>query len=206
MTRLCRVCVAVGFFLIYIAAMLTFVFVFGTNAELYRALQQKYGVEEEHMQEADDALAAYLRGDAHALENTDFFGERALHHMKDVYDLFALLRRTMYALYAVGIPCVVIGWRRGNPHIAAGTASAAFLLCGGILCIWALADFSGLFTLFHRIAFSNDLWLLPESELLIRICPEGLFSDMLLRILLGTLCVVVAVPLASALARRRKFS
>jgi len=196
---------AVGFVLLYVAAMLTCVCVIGTNASLYYSLQKKYGVEEERLREADDALAAYLRGDGHALENTCLFGERELAHMRDVYVLFVRLRAVMRALYAVGIACVLAGLRGGNPHRAAGIASVIFLTCGGILGIWAAADFTGLFTLFHRIAFSNDLWLLdPDTELLIRICPEGMFSDMLLRILLWTVCAVAVVPLATALIRRKK--
>ena len=37
-------------------------------------------------------------------------------------------------------------------------------------------DFNRLFILFHRIAFTNDLWLLnPRTDLLIRLMPIGFF-------------------------------
>ena len=40
----------------------------------------------------------------------------------------------------------------------------------------ALIDFDGLFVTFHRIAFTNDGWLLnPRTDLLIRLMPESFF-------------------------------
>ena len=51
-------------------------------------------------------------------------------------------------------------------------------LIGG-LTAWGIADFDSLFTAFHRLLFSNDLWLLdPKTDLLIRICPESMFAEM----------------------------
>jgi integral membrane protein (TIGR01906 family) len=55
----------------------------------------------------------------------------------------------------------------------------------GAFAIWAAVDFDGAFTFFHRLLFTNDLWLLdPRTDLLIRICPESMFAAMGLRIAL----------------------
>ena len=42
--------------------------------------------------------------------------------------------------------------------------------------VWGLCDFGGLFVSFHRLAFTNDLWLLnPAIDLLVRLMPTSLF-------------------------------
>ena len=42
-----------------------------------------------------------------------------------------------------------------------------------------MLDYDRFFTAFHRLAFTNDLWLLnPRTDLLIRLMPEGLFMDL----------------------------
>ena len=46
------------------------------------------------------------------------------------------------------------------------------------------ADFGTLFTRFHLLAFTNDLWLLnPETDLMIRMLPQEFFEKMALRLL-----------------------
>jgi len=46
------------------------------------------------------------------------------------------------------------------------------------LTVWAAVDFSGLFVLFHRISFTNDLWLMDyRRDLIVRLMPIGLFMD-----------------------------
>ena len=42
--------------------------------------------------------------------------------------------------------------------------------------ILACIDFNSLFVLFHKVAFTNDLWLLnPQTDLLIRLMPIEFF-------------------------------
>ena len=58
-----------------------------------------------------------------------------------------------------------------------GLAPLALLVPLGAFAIWAAADFSGAFTFFHHLLFTNDLWLLdPQTDLLIRICPSSMFA------------------------------
>ena len=45
-----------------------------------------------------------------------------------------------------------------------------------ILALLACIDFDSLFILFHKVAFTNDLWLLnPQTDLLIRLMPIEFF-------------------------------
>ena len=53
-------------------------------------------------------------------------------------------------------------------------------LAAGVLF---MTDFHRYFMIFHEIFFKNDLWLLdPDTDLLIRMLPEGFFFDMVARI------------------------
>lgn len=57
---------------------------------------------------------------------------------------------------------------------------AAFL---AVLGIAVARDFNAVFTLFHEIFFDNDLWMFdPAEDYMIRMLPEGLFFDFVLRI------------------------
>ncbi len=56
------------------------------------------------------------------------------------------------------------------------TGMLAVLVAAALLVPWAAIDFNSLFILFHRIAFTNDLWLLdPRTDLLIRLMPTEFF-------------------------------
>ena len=45
-----------------------------------------------------------------------------------------------------------------------------------VIVVLAAIDFNSLFILFHKVAFTNDLWLLnPQTDLLIRLMPIEFF-------------------------------
>ena len=65
--------------------------------------------------------------------------------------------------------------------------------------VWALADFEGLFVTFHRVAFTNDGWLLnPGTDMLIRLMPVDFFISLGIR---GALWALIAPALLGIAAR-----
>ena len=74
-------------------------------------------------------------------------------------------------------------------------------LCIGTGAVFAVAlaligvistDFSKYFIVFHKIFFTNDLWILdPRTDMLINIVPEGFFFDTAARIALVFAVIVV---------------
>ena len=61
-----------------------------------------------------------------------------------------------------------------------------------------MTDFHRYFMIFHEIFFKNDLWLLdPDTDLLIRMLPEGFFLDMAKRIGFIFLILMVIVLVIS---------
>ncbi len=68
------------------------------------------------------------------------------------------------ALALLGAGTMLPGLRRPMAE-GALTGLAVFGGAAAVLVLWGLADFDGLFTAFHRIAFTNDGWLLDPSKL-----------------------------------------
>ena len=170
-------------FFLYLAFLLAMLHIVGTDAGLYYRLQMKAGIlpeagiSAEELKNADAALAKYLRGDAAALDESPF-GATEIAHMRDCFDLFVLLREVTTACAVAAAVCLLIGKcrdiRRGA--IWAAGVLAVFLAA---MALWGIFDFDSLFTAFHRLLFTNELWLLnPETDLLIRICPESMFAAM----------------------------
>lgn len=179
----------------------------------YEKEYEKYGVLYDLEMEMTDAMAVteemmdYLRGNREDLvvhtvvdgEEREFFNDREKAHMIDVKNLFIgglWLRRGAVLLLIVAVVLLIwmkADWKRILPK--------SFLISMGSLIgvtagagILFMSDFNKYFTIFHEIFFDNDLWLLdPDTDLLIRMLPEGFFADMVVRI--GIIFLVLMVSL-----------
>ena len=134
----------------------------------------------------------------------DAFNAREIAHMEDCQRLFDLLR-TLRLGFAVAAALLVLlslilEWKE-KPARAVSVApmwigSLILIVPLGVFALWAAIDFSSAFNFFHRLLFTNDLWLLnPETDLLIRICPSSMFESMGLRIGLRAGVILLGVPL-----------
>lgn len=217
-TKLGAIGLTLGLVALMLILILTAVHGVGTDAALYYKLQSDAailpgaGISDEALRDLDGRLADYLAGDAKALYDGEdvveatidgavrpAFDERELAHLFDCYDLFALLRKVRTRLIPWAVLLIAGGaWLLGERkriRRCALLSPLVLLVPLGAFGIWAAVDFDGAFTFFHRLLFSNDLWLLdPGTELLIRICPESMFMAMGLRIALWGLAALVAVP------------
>ena len=103
------------------------------------------------------------------------FNAKEQQHMADVQDLFSLCRWIGWgcagAIVLIGLALRKnMHWRtfRRTLMVILGIVTAVIVLA----CI----DFDSLFVLFHKVAFTNDLWLLnPQTDLLIRLMPIEFF-------------------------------
>ena len=180
------------------------------------------GISDGDLRMLDGRLAAYLSGDEAALEAPDAdyasgtsfpeimsvevfgetrpaFNEQEMAHMEDCAALFALLRKVRKRLIPWAVLLIVGGayllQDRKRARRAAWLSPLILLIPLGAFAAWAAIDFDGAFTFFHRLLFSNDLWLLdPRTDLLIRICPQSMFMAMGLRIALWSAAALAAVP------------
>ena len=142
------------------------------------------------------------------------FGDREIDHMEDVRALVRAVGSTRdlgTVLVVLGGGLAILarprdGLRSVLNAVSRGAAATIGLLA--LLGAIALADFGALFTQFHLVSFTNDLWMLdPRTDNLIRIFPFGFWLEATLtlavRCAFWSVLVLVGALTLSALARRR---
>ena len=168
----------------------------------YKKAYEKYGVLDDLDMKMQDVMhvteemMAYLRGNRADLvvdtivdgEEQEFFNDREKAHMVDVKNLFVgglWIRRIAILIFALAVILLAktkSNWKRLLLKcflIGFGVFIGIVGIVGGLVA----SNFNKYFLIFHKVAFRNDLWLLnPETDLLIRMLPEGFFLDMVMRI------------------------
>ena len=170
-----------------------------SNTDVAAALGQLV----DYMEGREDSIQLTVRVDG---KKTDMYNQREIDHMVDVRALYQAWRgiRTLGALLAAGMLYLCVRMMRRD---ALKVLSKGFLIaCGVFACllaaigIWVAVDFTGFWTAFHLLFFTNDLWLLdPRTSRMILICPERLFYDIVLRFG-GWFALALAVLLAACVA------
>lgn len=166
-------------------------------------------------------MMAYLRGDRDVLsvETTvegrqqDFFNEQDRFHMAEVRDLFIGGLDLRLGACAAAVLCIIIliflraDWRKIVPR----SYWIVLAVIGVLLAVFAAAaviDFNAVFVGFHHIFFDNDLWLFdPAEDYMIRMLPEGLFADMVVRIgvlFAGGMIVLFILSMLPGILERKK--
>jgi integral membrane protein (TIGR01906 family) len=105
------------------------------------------------------------------------YSEEERFHMKDVRNL--VLASLVLMLILIGF--VVFAEKRD--FLIGGIISFGLL---GLFALFSLIDFSWGFTIFHKIFFTNDYWLLPMDSLLIQMYSADFFYRCVIRIILYT--------------------
>lgn len=178
-----------------------------SDFDLYRAEYEKYGVLDELNMTMGDTIyvtremMAYLNGEREELkaETTvdgiwrDFFNEQDRLHMKDVKQIFDWSKRIWFMAGLTGsfsfvllLICFfcektdaekIILWKvlwKVYRNVA-GLVLLAGVAAGGVVS----RNFDYWFTWFHEKVFTNRLWMFDaEKDYMIRMLPEGFFSDM----------------------------
>ncbi len=191
-----------SFSVIAILLISSFEIVMYADFSVYQKEYEKYDVLDELDMDMEDVMhvteemMAYLRGDRDTLsvvttvegKEQDFFNKQDRFHMGEVRDLFIGGLNIRTGAVIVSLICLVFliaskarlkKILARSYQIALGITGAAVLFIGAA----AIIDFNAVFVQFHHIFFDNDLWLFdPAEDYMIRMLPEGLFADMVLRI------------------------
>lgn len=166
-------------------------------------------------------MMAYLRGDRDTLSvvttvegvEQDFFNEQDRFHMGEVRDLFigGLNIRLHACIVAAACLVFLLGEKADVRRIIPRTYQIAFGLtaaAAAALGIASVIDFNSVFVQFHHIFFDNDLWIFdPATDYMIRMLPEGLFYDMVMRIgglFAGMLLVLLILSLIPGFVSKKK--
>lgn len=164
-------------------------------------------------------ITAFLRGEADEIMSADktapLFNQREMAHLVDVRALVGTGRAIGWVL--MGLLLLAAGLYGMSRHGLIGidgrrVAQSASIGCfvfwvaAALAALWILLDFDGAFTAFHRLLFTNDLWLLdPRTDLMIRLMPAPLFVSYALTLLGRIAPFYVGVLVASVLAAKTKY-
>ena len=186
--------------------------------DVYQREYEKYDVLSDLDMTMEDTIyvtremMAYLKGDREELsvittvegKEQDFFNEQDRFHMGEVQGLFigGLRLRIGAVILLLICLCILIAAKADMRRILSRSWQITLGIFGVLILFLGIGvarDFNAVFTKFHEIFFDNDLWLFdPAEDYMIRMLPEGLFFDMVLRIggmfLLG-LALVLAVSI-----------
>ena len=211
-----RVTITIAMLLVIFALLITGfqLAVYGdSHYGFYKKEYEKYRVTDDLNMKLDNVMAvtehmmAYLIGKEEKLsivtdvdgEHQDFFNEQDRLHMADVRNLFlGGLKLRNYAVILAIILMIVLMAKKADFRrlVPQGYLQALFvyLILAAILGVAMSIDFTSCFTLFHKLFFTNNLWIFdPETDYMIRMLPEGFFSDMVIRV--GVIFIVLlAVP------------
>ena len=209
---------ALGFLLVWTVILFTLAAaVYGTagNGDLLaremlrHAPPEVTGLPETEYEGAGRMTAGYLTGrepvfqyvfsDAEGREYTCFQPHEA-DHMADCRNLIGLAGTLRWITGGLALLLAAAGVllrkrKAFSGGLFTGLGAAALVFSG--IAAWALADFDGLFVTFHRVAFTNEGWLLdPRTDLLIRLMPLNFFitlgTGILVRILISGLVLLGA--------------
>lgn len=201
--------------MLFIVLLFTSVEVIGYNINYYEWQYERHNIPDNTKMSINELLKVtsymidYLQGERQSLEmtaiidgsNQEVFGEREKQHMIDVKKLFTIgsyLRNI--SLYLLVIIFIYMIYKNktllivvlSNVKYVFGTIIMLILILGGLL----ISNFNKYFTIFHKIFFSNDLWLLdPKTDILINIVPEIFFFQTAM-IILGLFTISVIILLS----------
>ena len=176
------------------------------------------GLTEHELNRGADQIKEYFSNDAELLDvrvvlngnEVSLYNKREVLHMVDVKELmqgvFSLARVTGGSIllltvigilplrrYSASLAFEAVGWS------AAGTGALLF-----VFAVAAIIDFGWLFTQFHFLSFTNDLWQLdPYQDYLLIMFPQQFFFDATLFIGLLTLLDFALAYLLAGYAKKR---
>ena len=219
--------IILGFSIIAALLITSFEIAMYSDFDVYRQEYEKYDVLSDLDMTMDDVMYVthemmdYLRGEGDTLsvittvegKEQDFFNEQDRFHMGEVRNLFIGGLNIRIGACVAAVVCILFliitraDIKKILPRsywIALGVTGAAVLLIG----IAAVVNFNAVFVQFHHIFFDNDLWIFdPAEDYMIRMLPEGLFYDMVIRIgaiFVVSLMAVLALSFVPKILGRKK--
>lgn len=141
-------------------------------------------------------------------KNVPMFNQKEIDHMVDVKDLFTGLNSLQMAAYVIFIILIValtITNRMSSLTNSIYRALGVYLFVIGGIALYAFIDFSGFWVIFHKVLFSNDLWLLnPNTDRMINMFPEVFFNRLVIRVMIHFVIVFVAMYIIAKIREKRE--
>lgn len=145
-------------------------------------------------------VESYLKGDSEL--DPAYFSEREILHMADVKLLFDMLKYLLIlavAVFAIMMTFEILSADKSSIAWTLMIGSGLGLVFALIKMLFLWLAFGPVFFLFHKLFFSNDLWLLDPTSMLIQIFPEPFFSSLIISSITTTILLSLAACIGSGL-------
>lgn len=123
-------------------------------------------------------------------ESFDIYSSQDKEHMIDVQNLYRSAYSVMvFAFVMLSILSIVLIVKRKEVNVFMLTSvynkmSLYSIIVVILLGIFAFVNFNVFWTYFHKVFFTNDLWLMnPATDALVNLFPEALFSALVFKII-----------------------
>lgn len=146
-----------------------------------------HGISPSHYPLLAQNITGYLNGSVSSMDislpltgiSQRVFNQKELMHMEDIAALIALGKKVLAAgsIFVLAVLAFYAFKKKLTLlNRALGRCTLIFFILLIVLALWVLIDFDSLFLLFHRLLFTNDLWLLnPAQDRLIQLMPLPFF-------------------------------
>ena len=158
---------------------------------------------EQHMEKYLNIIN-YLKNN----EPLKYFNEKEILHMKDVKNI---IQKTIYLFYLSTITALLISfyffYKKQYQKIifSLKNSSIITIVSLSILTAILLISFNNTFIYFHKLLFTNNLWLLdPKKDLLINLFPKQFFIDFMKRLIMNSFIISIMILLSTALTKSLK--
>ena len=165
------------------------------NLDFYEKEFTKLNVYDKFPKETADEnikeLISYLKN-KDSLE-TDFFNEKEKQHLIDVKNLINKAISLFYLTLFLLIIFLILNYKSlSKPFLYSGVSIIILII------ILLFLDFNQAFLNFHKLFFSNDLWLLnPETDNLINLFPQQFFSDFIKKVFINSFFISILLIISS---------
>jgi integral membrane protein (TIGR01906 family) len=161
------------------------------NRQFYQEEFETFGIENrfEHPDEvfpAFESVLAYVNGKEDFITYEQYYNKQEREHLSDVRGLFKVVKIciSLALLLLGGISIYCLTTKKWNLFITGMWKGSLFTLGFiTILTLSAIINFEGTFNAFHKITFSNDLWMLdPMTDNLLKMLPQEIFFNLSLKL------------------------
>lgn len=154
------------------------------------SVYSKFNLSKEEVNLNAKNLISYLKSNEGL--KTDFYSEKEVSHLKDVKTLISLGNKIFYFAILIFLSSLYYIKDKKKVICLSAMFCLVFYIILGLIVYF---NFSSSFTVFHKLSFNNDNWMLSSDSTLIKLFPEDFFFRMTSRILITIIATLIIVML-----------